>query len=442
MDSLLERIYSMQPGELDEYRKHVMIGGGHPGPCLVKGKGVRVEDINGNTYIDCTSQSWALYLGYANDEIRQTVFEHMANIGHIHQGFDTKPRFALAKKLADLAPENLNRVSFTVGGGPAIEAAMKIALKNCPDAQKFLSLKDAYHGTTLSTAGASWVSTKAAGEYTGYKNFLRCLNDVFVRIPNPYLYRWSMTDNPEDCTDYCLTMARETLTTGVCGPVAGIIVEPLQASAGQIPLPKRYLQGLREICDEFGCLLIFDEIQTYCRIGSFFAANYYGVEPDIICLGKALGSGLPIAAIIIHDRLKGFEINGEELHTFANNSISQAAALKQIYIIERDDILDNTNFVGSHIGDRLRSMQSEFPEIGDVRQVGLHIGVELVENPKTKEPLGKASEIRTEALKRGLILGTAGFRKHILKIKPPLITTLEEADEICDIFHDTLKVTL
>lgn len=442
MDNLLEKVYGIQPNDVEEYKKHVMIGGGSPGPCLTKGNGVFVEDINGNKYYDCTSQSWALYLGHANEEIRQTVYEHMATTGHIHQGFDTRPRLALAKKLAELAPKNLNRVSFTVGGGPAIEAAIKIALKNCPDARKFMTLKDAYHGTTLSTAGASWVSTKAAGKYTGYQNFMRCLNDIFVRIPNPYLYRWDMSDNPEDCIDYCLRMARETLTTGVCGPVAGIIVEPIQASAGQIPLPKRYLQGLRDLCDEMGCLLIFDEIQTYCRIGSFFAANYYGVEPDIICLGKALGAGFPIAAVIIHDRLKGFDINGEELHTFANNSVSQIAALKQIDIIERDNLLENTNKVGDHIGDRLREMQKEIPQIGDIRQVGLHIGIEMVDDPVTKTPCSKAGEIKATALKNGAILGTGGFRKHILKIKPPLITTMKEADEICDIFYQTLKEVL
>lgn len=442
MDNVLERVYAIKTEEMPEYGKHVMVGGGSPGPCLVEGKGIRVKDSEGNEYIDCTSQSWALYLGYANDEIRNCVHEHMGHIGHVHQGFDSQPRYALATKLAELAPKNLNRVSFTVGGGPAIEAAMKIAMKNNPDARKFLTLKDAYHGSTLSTAGASWISTRAAGKYTGYQNFQRCLNDVFTRIPNPYTYRWTKTDNIEDCIDYCLEMARETLTTGVCGPVAGIIVEPVQASAGQIPLPKRYLQGLRALCDEFGCLLIFDEIQTYCRIGSFFAANYYDVEPDIIVLGKALGSGLPIAAIIIHDRLKGFEINAEELHTFANNSISQIAALKQIDIIERDNLLENTNKVGNYIGERLKEMQKEFPQIGDVRQVGLHIGIEMVEDPITKEPSKKAAEIKKEALKQGLILGTGGFRKYILKIKPPLITTMDEAKEICDRFYATLKNVL
>jgi adenosylmethionine-8-amino-7-oxononanoate aminotransferase len=123
MDSLLERIGQMGPEELAVYSENLMVGGGTPGPTLVSGKGIRVTDIEGKTYIDCTSQSWALYLGYANEEIREVVHEHMKNFSHIHQGFNTRQRYALAGKLAEIAPKDLNRVSFTVGGGPAIEAA-------------------------------------------------------------------------------------------------------------------------------------------------------------------------------------------------------------------------------------------------------------------------------------------------------------------------------
>jgi len=444
MDNLLEQINSLSLTDLEDYKPHLMVGGGTPGPCLVRGKGIRVQDINGKTYIDCTSQSWALYLGYCNEEIRETVNAHMSNLTHVHQGFHTKQRLALANKLASLAPKNLNRVSFTVGGGPAIEAAMKIAMKNVPGAQHFISLWDAYHGSTLTTAGASWVSTRAAGKFVGAANFLPNLNSNFVRVPNPYCYRCYFDQKCENCNLKCAEMLRLTMEKGVNGPVAGVIVEPIQASGGQIPLPKKYLQRVREICDEFGALLIYDEIQTYCRIGKFFAAEYYDVEPDIIVLGKALGAGFPIAAIIIHDRLKGFEMNAEELHTFANNSMSQVAALKQIEIIERDKLLDNVNKVGGYIAERLRELQKEYEEIGDIRQVGLHIGVEMIEDAESKKPLDdeRAKKLRSVAMDKGIILGTGGYRKHLLKIKPPLITTMEDADEIVDIFSDTLRDVL
>lgn len=444
MDSLLERIYNLSDTEMKEYEKNVIIGGGTPGPCLERGKGVRVIDSRGKSYIDCTSQSWALYLGFANQEITETVYEHMQMMSHVHQRFQTKPRYALANKLASLAPKNLNRVSFTVGGGPAIEAAMKIALKNVKNSRNFICLWDSYHGTTLTVGGASWISTKSSGDYTGTLSFINGVSNNFVRVPNPYCYRCPCGQKCETCNIECAELLRQTIIKGVVGPVAGIIIEPIQASGGQIPAPRKYLKRVREICDEFGALLIYDEIQTYCRIGEFFAAGYYDVEPDIIVFGKGLGAGLPIAAIIIHDRLEGFSMRAEELHTFANNSVSQVAALKLIDIIERDNLLENTRTMGKYISDSLSELSKDFHEIGDIRQAGLHIGVEIVEDPVSKKEIDeeKAKQIKATAMHKGLILGTGGFRKHIFKIKPALIVNKSEADEILDIFSETLKEVL
>ena len=225
--------------------------------------------------------------------------------------------------------------------------------------------------------------------------------------------------------------------------MAGLIVEPLQASGGQIPLPKRYLQGLRQLCDDFGCLLIFDELQTFCRIGDFFAANKYEVEPDIICLGKSLGAGFPIAAILIHDRLEGFGPLGEDIHTFSNNGIAQVAALKQLEILERDNLLARVNTLGARIAGALADMQRRYPVIGDIRQVGLHIGVEFVEDPATKVPdMVLAQTIKHIAQALGLILGEAGYRMNILKIKPPFIMTDGEADEALAILEKAVQAAL
>ncbi|HWR23121.1 MAG TPA: aspartate aminotransferase family protein [Feifaniaceae bacterium] len=443
MDKTLEAINAVTPETLEEYNKYVMLGSGQHGVCFEHGSGVRLYDLQGKSYIDCTSQGWALYLGHANAEIRDAVSSHMGTLGHLNQNSDSRPRYALAKRLTELAPKHLNRVLFTVGGSAAIEAAMKLAVKHVKGARKFISLQDGYHGTSLTTGAASWISTKAAGIFTGFNSFLSILNDVFVRVPNPYLYRWTDTANPEDCIDYCLKAARETMRSGVSGPVAGVVVEPLQASGGQIPMPRRYLEGLRQLCDEFDALLIFDEMQTFCRIGDYFASNKYGVEPDIICMGKALGAGLPIAAILVHDRVEGFGPLGEDIHTFSNNSIAQVAALKQLEIIERDHILENVNAIGSRFAKGLAELQKKYPCIGDVRQAGLHIGVEFVENPSTKEPaLRLAQTVKAAALSMGLILGEAGYRLNVLKIKPPLVITGAEADEALGIFDAAVGAAL
>jgi 4-aminobutyrate aminotransferase-like enzyme len=442
MDPLLEKIYGIRKADLPEYAKHLMLGGGtRGGPVLVRGKGCWVEDIDGRKYIDCTSQSWALYLGYANDEVNAIVGEHLKSLSHVHQGFDTLSRFAMARKLAELAPPGLDRVSFTVGGGPAIEAAMKIAIKNRPGAQEFLCLYDSYHGTTLGTMGASWQSTMAGGKLMAPASYNR-LTKQFIRVPNPYCYRCPLGLKPENCGMMCLTVLRTTIERGVNGPVAGIILEPLQASGGQVIFPKEYLQGVRKICDEFGIVMIYDEIQTYARIGTFFAGEYYGVAPDIIALGKGLGAGFPIGAIIIRDTLEGFSPEAEELHTFANSTVAQVAGLKLIDMLEKG-VLANCRAMGEKIGGALREMQKELPVIGDVRQAGLHIGVELVKDPVTREPNPDLyAAVRKKGFENGIIFGLGGTAKNVLKIKPPLIVTADEADAIVAKFRQSLSAAL
>lgn len=163
----------------------------------------------------------------------------------------------------------------------------------------------------------------------------------------------------------------------------------------------------------------------------------------MIGFGKAIGGGLPLGVTAIRDGLEGFSPDTEELHTFANASLSHIAALKQLEIIERDNLLENTNAMGRYIKDGLIELQKSYPEIGDIRQVGLHIGVEFVKDPQSKEPLfDETKSIRNEGIKRGLILGLAGVRNNLLKIKPPLIITRDEADEVLDLLGQSLKAVL
>lgn len=443
MDETIRKIEAIADEGLEGYKKYLMVGGGTKGgPVLHHGKGVRVWDINGKSYIDCTSQSWALYLGYCNEEIWGAVNQQAQYLTHVHQGFDTLSKFYLARKLAEIAPSPLNRVSFSPSSGLALEAGLKIALKNRPASHYFVSLWDGYHGTTLGTMGASWISTKASGEYVGGSRFLP-LTKNFVRVPNPYCYRCYFEQRPEDCDLMCAKMLELTLEKGVNGPAAGLVVEPLQASGGMIPCPKRYLKKIREICTRYEVPLIFDEIQTYIRIGRFFAAEYYEVTPDIIVLGKALGGGLPLGAIIIKDGLAGFNPDIEDLHTFSSNTLSMVGAIKLIEVVERERILDHVNRIGDYFKGKLIELQKEFPEIGDIRQVGLHIGLEFVKDPESKTPLfEETKKIRDEAMKRGVIFGLAGVRKNLLKIKPPLIINQSEADEVLDVLYQSLKEVL
>ncbi len=443
MDPLIEKIYSMTPEERAECKRHVMLGGGTPGPMLVRGAGIRVEDIDGKHYIDCTSQSWAMYLGFCNPEIAAAIHDHEGRyLNRVHQAFHTLPRHWLSRKLSEICPPGFTRVSFTVGGGPAIEAAMKIALLNRPGAHAFISQYDSYHGTTLGAMGLSWHSTKANGSYVGGSHFLPLLHDT-ARFPNPYLLRLPIPGKHDQPDLACAEMLRVTMERGINGPPAGVIVEPIQASAGQIPATTAYLQRVREICDEFGALLIFDEIQTLARIGRWTAAEHFGVNPDIFVFGKGVGGGLPLACIVIRDGLEGFGADVQELHTFGSSTLSHVASAKMIDIIERNDILANTRDVGDYIGAQVESMRDEFPEIAEVRQIGLHVGIEFAWPDDDLTPMpGETVAIRKEAIDRGCIFGLGGVRKQVLKIKPALICTRQDADEILDIFRDSMKAVL
>ncbi|MDD2706641.1 MAG: aspartate aminotransferase family protein [Verrucomicrobiae bacterium] len=442
-DETLRRIYSLTEKDMKECAAHLMIGGGtRGGPVLHHGKGVRVWDANGREYIDCTSQSWALYLGYCNQEIWGAINEHAQNMTHVHQGFDTLPRFALARRLAGIMPPGMSRVSFVPTSGLALEGCMKLALKNRPGSSHFMCLWDSYHGATLGTMGASWISTRSAGSYAGGSRFVP-MTRQFVRAPNPYCYRCPFGLKSGSCNLMCARMLELTIQKGVNGPPAGLLIEPLQASGGQICFPKRYVEEVREICTKYEVPLIFDEIQTFARIGKWTAAEYFGVTPDFIGLGKAIGGGMPLGVTVVRDGLHGFEPDAEELHTFANNSLSQIGSLKMIDMIERDKLLDHVNRMGAYLNEGLLKLRREFPEMGDIRQVGLHIGVEFVKDPEGKEPLNDAAKrIRDEAMNRGAIFGLAGVRKNLLKVKPPLIVSQAECDEILRIFGETLRAVL
>lgn len=439
MDRLLKEIYSMDKAAMEECSKHLMLGGGTRGlPVIAHGKGVRIYDAEGKDYIDCTSQSWAMYLGYANEELNEVLCEHLGNMSHVHQGVDTPMRYYLARLVSEIMPGDLNRVSFTVGGGPAIEAAMKICVKNTECSRDFICLYDSYHGTTLGSMGASWISTHSGGKLVGGSRF-HSLTKPFIRVPNPYCYRCPLGLKYGECDLACAKMLELTLQKGVAGNAAGFIMEPIQGSGGQIIPPKGYVQEVRRICTEYGVPMVFDEIQTYCRIGEFSAGDYFGVVPDIVVLGKGFGAGLPIAAVVTSDKLKGFECDGEELHTFANNSLAQVAAIKQIRMMQ-DWVLDNTKRMGDYLKQGLLALQAEIPQIGDIRQAGLHIGIEMVKSPVTKEPaVAEANAVRKKCQVDGLILGKGGPCPQLLKIKPPLVVSRTECDEILGIFGGALR---
>lgn len=446
MDPLIKKILDFRKEDVSDYEPYLMLGGGTPGVNLVRGENIYVYDIDGNKYIDCTSQSWALHLGFAHPEINQVVKEQIELSNHFHTGFYTVPRYLLAKRIAGILPKKMNRVLFTIGGGASVEAALKVAIINRPEAHNFISLYGGYHGTSFMTTGASLTGTFAYDKYLGGATLAHFAQN-FIRVPAPYYYRpyfeVSDRDDRDEVDRKCLEALEMQIKYGSTGPVCAMVMEPLQASGGQVIFSKNYLAGVKNICTKHGIILIWDCIQTaFGRIGEWSAANYYGITPDIMVLGKSMGSGYPINAVVISDDIKGVEMNGIDLHTFGNNQVSQVAALKQIEIIERDKILNNVKDVGGYLKEELTVLQKEYPQIGEIRALGFHIGLDMVKDPETRKPdYNGCTALRKIGFKNGIIFGVGGSGKgkNVLKIKPPLITTKQQADDILERFTATLK---
>ena len=446
MDEMLKRVSQMTDEQIKQYSENLMPNVAASSGWVVKSaKGCQVELENGKKYLDLISAFFTNLIGFGNEELAGVIAEQAANVTYLGQMTNTKLRYALAHKLASIAPGDLNRVCFSVGGGAAMENACKLALKNRPGAMNFLTLWDGYHGNTFFSGAASICATLNGGHTNppddpqhpdrAFWQFGNSINTNFTRVPNPYCYRCPFRQKRGSCDLLCAEWVKYTIEQGVIGPAAALIVEPVQSGGAQLPLPKEYLQRVREICDEYGVLLIFDEIQTYAKAGTFFAAERYGVTPDIIFSGKGIGGNMPVSVVIASDALTPFNRGYEELNTQTNNQVSMASSLKAIEIIERDNLLAHGAAMGKRFEDGFVQMQKQYPKIGDVRAFGMMIGVELVKDPATKEPFdpGEMSRMRKEAEEMGLIYQHC--RENVIKIKPALIISESEVDFALDTFE-------
>gem|GEM_PF-546481 len=448
MDPVIKEIFDFKKDDIPQYEKHLMLGGGTPGVNLIKGNGIWVADIEGKNYIDCTSQSYSLTLGYSHPEIVSIVQEQVQYSYHMHTGFFTIPRYILAERIAEVFPDKLNRVLFTIGGSMANEAALKIAMLNRPEAHNFIALFGAYHGTSFLMTGATHMATYAYEKWLGPAQLAHHSYN-FMRVPPPYYYRpYTEVSNPsspdpDEVDDNALGALEMQIKYGSTGPVCAMLMEPLQGSGGQLIFSRKYLQGVRDICDKYGIILIWDCIQTaFGRMGTWSASEYYGITPDIITVSKCIAAGFPLSAVLISDDIEGMKMNGIDLHTYGNNQLSQVVALKQMEIIKRDGILDNVKNTGKYLETGLKEIQKEYPVMGDIRALGFHIGIEFVKDPASRQPdFDGCAKMRTSGFNNGIIYGDGGVcgGKNVLKIKPPLITTEKEADIILEKYYKCLQ---
>lgn len=421
--------------QIEEGRNALLDGWGpRPNLVIVRSKGAKMWDMDGNEYIACESQAFALSIGAQHPKVVARVKEQVDELSHTSYSFDNIPMLLLSRKLTKLAPGDLKKVNFCLEGSLAVEGAMKLAVKNAPGKRYFVAMDHGYHGRTLGTMAASWTHPHS----DTYIPFL----ENAIKVPEAYCYRCAFGLKYPGCELQCVNYLDSTLQNRVAGGAVAVLLEPVQGNGGQISFMSDYHRKVREICRKNGALLIYDEVQTgFGRTGKLFASELYGVTPDIMTFGKAIGGGYPLAGFIASQRLKPFD-PGEHAFTFAHFPISMAAALATIEVIEEENLLDRCVKLGGYITSRLGEMQKKYDIIGDIRGPGLAIGIELVKDRVGKEPaIEEANQVVSEGLKRGVIFGISRYGNlgHIVKIKPPLVVTDEEVERILDVFEKCVQ---
>jgi len=402
---------------------------------MTEAKGCIVKDINGREYIDGISIcAGPASIGSAHPKVVNAVIEQVKKLPAASPWCVNIPMVELAEKLAKILPQGFNKFRFFCGGGEAVDFAIRTAILSLKK-REVISLYTGFHGTSfgLLSLGGSW-------------NRIRLpIVPGFRQIPPAYCYRCFYGKEYPQCDFECAKALESMIQWGSSGEVAAFVLEPMMGVGGHVIPPKDYFQVAREICDKYGVLLIFDEIQTgFGRTGKMWAADYYEVNPDIIVIGKAMGGGIPISGTIFSENVP---LPPEEeaewcINTFCGNPLGCAAASAVIDVIVEENLIQKTVETGSFMMERLKEIEGKHPLIGEIRGAGLFIGVELVKDKETKERANEeAKKVVAECRKRGVLLMVSYNGKgNVVKIKPPLNIERSLVEKIVDVLDESLSV--
>lgn len=397
------------------------------------GLGTEVWDVDGNRFLDFAAGIAVVSTGHSHPNVVKAIQEQAEKFIHISSDFYHPKWVELGERLNEIAPFMDNAVSFmTNSGTESIEAAIKLA-RHYTWRTEFIGFLGAFHGRTMGAVAFT------ASKPIYHRDFYPLMSGV-VHAPFPDPYRPFLTQNLNE--DYGETVVRyieEQILGHVLPPedVAGILVEPIQGEGGYVIPSPGFFPALRELCDRYNILLIVDEVQSGMgRTGKWWAIEHFGVEPDIVCSAKGIASGVPLGVMFAREKLMTWS-KGSHGNTYGGNPIACAAALATIDLIE-SQYMDNAVNMGAYTLQRLRAMMDNHENIGDVRGLGLMIGVEFVEDRLTKEPAEKLRDLIVEhAFERGLLL--LGCGKSTIRITPPLSVKQGEIDEALAIFNEALE---
>ena len=396
--------------------------------------GCIVRDVDGNEYIDFNSGLVCMNVGHNHPNIIKAIKKQLERFLHYsNTDFYYKEVVDLAEKLCEITPGKFDKkVYYGNSGTEAVEAAIKLA-KWHTRKPRFIGFIGAFHGRT--TGSLSFTASKPVQR----KHFFPLMPGV-THVPYPYCYRCAFKQNFPECNYWCIDYIDEYVLHKYVPPeeVAAILFEPIQGEGGYVVPPEGFFQRLKRLADKYGILLIDDEVQAGMgRTGRWFAIEHWEVEPDIICMAKALASGLPLGAIIARARIMDWE-GGSHASTFGGNPLACVAAAAAIDTIKEENLLENAARQGNYILKRLNELKERSKIVGDVRGKGLMIGVEIVEDKDSKKAAPDlAKEIMMRSWKRGVAIITCGV--STLRIAPPLIITRELVDAAMEIIEDVIS---
>lgn len=401
-----------------------------PAAIFTEGKGIYLKDMDGNTYIDGMSSLWNVNVGHGREEIAEVAKEQMAKLAFssCFATFSNEPAIRLATKIASLAPGDLNTVFFTSGGSESNDTAIKLArhywiLKGQPERQKIISRTYSYHGVAMG-------ATNATG--------LEAFRD-FTNSPAPD-FHYVKSNSISDLRKTIEMLGPET--------VAAFMSEPVQGAGGVNIAEPNYFKEVRALCDEYGILFIADEVITgFGRTGKMFSMEHYGVVPDMMSFAKGVSSGyVQLGGVVISEKMhqdymalsKGILMHG---YTYSGHALACQVGLKNIEIIERENLVDNAAEMGKAMLEGFQALQAKYNFIGNVRTIGLLGAIELVKNRETGalfEPLLSPIFVQ-ETMKRGLILRTVTYDQDTIVFAPPLILSKAELNEMLRILDETFE---
>jgi 4-aminobutyrate aminotransferase len=392
-------------------------------PLVAKtGHGAMIEDVDGNTFLDFAAGIAVVATGHCHSEVVAAIQKQASELIHMSGTDFYYPNMVeLAEKLASIAPgKEPKRVYFGNSGAEAVEAAIKLA-KYHTKRDKLVAFHGAFHGRTI---GALSLTASRAVQRKGFGTLL---SGVF-HMPFPDTYRGTYGVRPETASADCLSYLENELFRRRVDPeeVAGIFIEPIQGEGGYLPAPADFLQGLQRICRKYGIMLVMDEVQSGMgRTGKWWAGDYAGIEPDIICTAKGIASGMPLSAMIARASVMDWK-PGAHASTFGGNPVCIAASLATIRLIEKQ-YMANAARMGEYIMRKTVDWREKHKIVGDIRGRGLMIGIEFVRDQKTKE---KAPELRNQIVERAFYKGllVLGSGDTTLRLCPPLLIDEEQAD--------------